>query len=68
MYGTIHVVKDISEIPLEQLDESAENHDHSNGPMYQRRFVRKWQVEDLLASLPQADENRSFENGRLLFK
>jgi len=68
MYGTIHVVKDISEIPLEQLDEPAEDHDHSNGPMYQRRFVRKWKVEDLIASLPQADENRSFENGRLLFK
>lgn len=68
MYGTIHVVKDISEIPLEQLEEPAPSHDHSDGPMYQRRFVRKWKVEDLLASLPSAEENRSFENGRMLFK
>ncbi len=65
MYGTIRVVRDISEIPLEDLDAPSED-DHSHHAP--RAFVRKWKVDDLLASLETADTGRSFENGQTLFK
>lgn len=68
MFGTIHVVADISEIPLDQLDATPkqDGHDHHAAPV--RAFVRKWQPADLLASLSQLDKNRSHENARNLFK
>ena len=64
MYGTLHVVADISEIPLEQLDAPP----MEATPAATRPFVRKWQPRDLTASLAQLDSGRSFENGKNLFK
>lgn len=62
MFGTIRVVKDVSEIPLETEEPAAA------GPIAEvRPFVRKWQVADLTASLDQLDKPRSAGSGKKLF-
>ena len=61
MFGTMHVVDNLEDIPLELL-EPTESHE---SPI--RQFVRQWMPADLVESLPKASANRSFENGRKLF-
>jgi putative heme-binding domain-containing protein len=63
MFGTIRVVKDVSEIPLDQ-DAPA-----SDSPVVALRpFIRKWQVADLAGSLDQFDAHRSPATGKKLFQ
>lgn len=62
MYGTLHVVADISDIPLRPTEPES-----IHGDMPQRQFVRKWSVDDVVLALPQLESGRSFEKGRKLF-
>ena len=61
MWGMMHVVDDISDIPLNQPEPT---HDHDAVP--RRQFVRKWTADDILNSLSQLDKGRSFTNGQTL--
>ncbi len=61
MWGTMHVVSDISEMPLHQPEPKREE-----GPT--RQFVRKWTLADLQASQDELKSGRSFRNGKELFK
>ncbi len=63
MFGTIRVVKDISEIPLE-----TEAAPVNPAAAQLRPFVRKWQVADLAGSLNQLDAPRSAVRGKQLFQ
>lgn len=61
MYGTMHVVKSLSDIPLESPEPQGEQ-------MPTRQFVRKWSVDDLLAAVSELESaNRSLAKGEKLF-
>ncbi|MEC7566862.1 MAG: PVC-type heme-binding CxxCH protein [Planctomycetota bacterium] len=62
MFGTVHVVADISDIPL-QATAPVESH----GDMPQRQFVRKWSTQDVLNAIHLLEAGRDFESGRQLF-
>jgi putative heme-binding domain-containing protein len=62
MYGTIHVVGDVSQIPLEPTETPLEQ-----PAAVVRAFVRKWQVADLTGALAELDKGRSHDAGRKLF-
>ena len=62
MYGTLHVVADISDIPLQPTEPES-----IHGDIPQRQFVRKWSTEDVVLAIPQLESGRSFEKGRKLF-
>ena len=62
MYGTLHVVEDIEDIPLDvEVHESPDD-------IAPRQFVRQWTVDDLFAFTGDLDSGRSFANGQRLFK
>ncbi len=61
MYGTMHVVQDISDIPLD-IEINTDPHDFAP-----RQFVREWTVEDLFAASNDLESGRSFANGKSLF-
>ncbi len=61
MFGTMHVVESLENIPLELLEPTTE----PGAPI--RKFVQQWTIKDLVGSLKQADAGRSFENGKKLF-
>ena len=62
MFGTVHVVADISDIPL-QATAPVESH----GDIPQRQFVRKWSTQDVLNAIHLLEAGRDFESGRQLF-
>ncbi|MBT4692003.1 MAG: c-type cytochrome [Planctomycetaceae bacterium] len=62
MFGTVHVVADISDIPL-QATAPVKPH----GDMPQRKFVRKWSTQDVLNAINLLESGRDFEAGRRLF-
>ncbi|MFP6587370.1 MAG: plastocyanin/azurin family copper-binding protein, partial [Pirellulaceae bacterium] len=62
MFGTVHVVADISDIPLQA---TAPINPH--GDMPQRKFVRKWSTQDVLNAINLLESGRDFESGRQLF-
>ena len=61
MYGVMHVVEDLDNAPVESLVPTVASE------IAMRPFVREWKLDELLADLDSADENRSFERGRALF-
>ena len=61
MYGVMHVIEDLDNAPVEALVPTVDSE------IAARPFVREWNVQDLLAGLDQADQNRSWERGRALF-
>jgi putative membrane-bound dehydrogenase-like protein len=62
MYGTMHVVADISDIPLQPTAPAI-----AHGDIPQRQFVRKWSTQDILNSINDLESGRDFQNGRKLF-
>ena len=62
MYGTMHVVADISEIPLQPTAPAI-----AHGDMPQRQFVRKWSTQDILNAINDLESGRDFQSGRKLF-
>ena len=69
MWGTLHVVRDISEISLEKtrtsLDDTAHHH---RGLVRQRQFIRKWTLDDLLPALDALRDRSSRKQGEDLFQ
>jgi len=66
MWGTLHIVNDISDIPLDAMNQQSEV-EASEIP--QRQFIRKWKLEEIapaVASLNEAGRNR--DRGKSLFK
>ena len=63
MWGTLHVVNDISEIPLEKLNERAVFEE-----VPKRQFVRKWKLDELKPALADLAKNRQHDRGAALFK
>ena len=62
MYGTMHVVEDISDIPLDiEVNEDPDD-------IAPRQFVREWTVDDLFAAANDLESGRSHANGKTLFK
>ena len=62
MFGTVHVVADISDIPLQA---TAPVNPHGDIP--QRQFVRKWSTQDVLNAINLLESGRDFQAGRQLF-
>lgn len=62
MFGTVHVVADISDIPLQAIAPGNPDSD-----MPQRKFVRKWSTQDILNAINLLETGRDFESGRQLF-
>ncbi|MEZ6060200.1 MAG: GDSL-type esterase/lipase family protein [Planctomycetaceae bacterium] len=65
MWGTLHVVADVSDIPFDQSNPAGEV---EAGEMPQRQFVRKWKLEELEPALANLNEGRVFVRGNSLFK
>ena len=63
MWGTLHVVNDISEIPLDKLNERAVFEEFPK-----RQFVRKWKLDELKPALAELNKDRLQERGAALFK
>ncbi len=61
MYGTMHVVPDLSVIPPEALSPTVD------AAVSARPFVREWTLEDLTDSLNEMERFRSFDHGKALF-
>jgi putative heme-binding domain-containing protein len=61
MYGTLHVVENLDDVPPEALVPTIDPEIQS------RPFVRDWKYEDLAASLSQAGHGRDFARGKELF-
>ncbi len=61
MYGTMHVIEDLDNAPVEALVPTVDSE------IAARPFVREWTVQDLLKDLDEADQARSWERGRALF-
>eukprot|EP00913_Durusdinium_trenchii_P023386 g21964.t1 len=61
MYGTVHVVKSLDDVPPEVLAPK------SDPKIQTRPFVRAWKFDDLSNALQQVSKGRSFEKGRTLF-
>ncbi len=61
MYGVMHVVSDMSEAPVEAFAPTID------AEIAMRPFVREWVLADFNSDLAQADQSRSFEQGRALF-
>jgi putative heme-binding domain-containing protein len=61
MYGTMHVVKNLDDVPAEALAPA------SDPALQTRPFVRAWQLADVLAELDRVTQQRSFERGKTLF-
>ena len=62
MFGTVHVVADISDIPLQATAPV-----NSHGDIPQRQFVRKWSTQDVLNAINLLESGRDFQAGRQLF-
>lgn len=62
MYGTMHVVADISDIPLQPTAPAI-----ADGDMPQRQFVRQWSTQDILNAINELESGRDFQSGRKLF-
>jgi putative heme-binding domain-containing protein len=60
MYGTMHVVAKLSDVPIEDLQPPTTV---AEG----RPFVRNWTFADLSADLDKIDKARSFQRGKALF-
>jgi putative heme-binding domain-containing protein len=62
MYGTLHVVSNLSEVPLDALaapsDPGAES----------RPFVQAWTFEELSTAIGQTEQRGSLERGKALFQ
>jgi putative membrane-bound dehydrogenase-like protein len=63
MWGTLHVVNDISEIPLDSMQQITEAEQ-----LPKRQFIRKWKLEDLQPALSQLNAGRLHARGEALFK
>jgi putative heme-binding domain-containing protein len=61
MYGTMHVVPKLADVPPSELQSPIESEPNA------RPFVRNWTIDDLVPFLDQLDHGRSFENGKKLF-
>lgn len=61
MYGTVHVVKSLDDVPPEVLAPK------SDPKIQTRPFVRAWKFDELVSAFKQAPRGRSFEKGRTLF-
>jgi len=61
MYGTMHVVPKLADVPPGELQMPVESEPNA------RPFVRNWTIDDLVPFLDQLDRGRSFENGKKLF-
>lgn len=61
MYGMMHVVPKLADVPLEDLQPPADLVTQS------RPFVRKWTFDELAPELARLDNGRSFERGKSLF-
>jgi putative heme-binding domain-containing protein len=61
MYGTMHVVPKLSDVPLEDLQPPAV----TQGPT--RPFVRNWTFAELAPDLDKIGHGRSFQRGKELF-
>jgi putative heme-binding domain-containing protein len=61
MYGTMHVVPKLADVPASELQTPVEAEPNA------RPFVRNWTIDDLVPFLDQLDHGRSFENGKKLF-
>ncbi len=61
MYGSMFVVKDLDEVPIEALAPSVDPE------IATRPFVREWKVDDLVDELTSAANQRQFERGQSLF-
>lgn len=61
MYGTMHVVPDLSVIPPEALAPTIDSE------VAARPFVREWKLAELSGELSDAASGRSFEKGKALF-
>jgi putative heme-binding domain-containing protein len=61
MYGTMHVVPKLADVPASELQTPVESEPNA------RPFVRNWTIDDLVPFLDQLDRGRSFENGKKLF-
>ena len=62
MYGTMHVVADISDIPLQPTAPAI-----THGELPQRQFVREWSTQDILNAVNDLESGRDFQSGRKLF-
>ena len=61
MYGVMHVVEDLDEVPAEALAPTVDVN------VAARPFVREWTVADLVPALDDDTVEYSFEQGRALF-
>jgi len=61
MYGTMHVVKSLDDLPPEAFAPV------SDPEIQTRPFVRAWKLDDLASDLKKADGGRNFERGKQLF-
>jgi putative heme-binding domain-containing protein len=61
MYGTMHVVKSLDDLPPEAFAPA------SDPEIQSRPFVRAWKLDELAADLKKADRGRNFEQGKTLF-
>ncbi|HYT87857.1 MAG TPA: HEAT repeat domain-containing protein, partial [Gemmataceae bacterium] len=62
MFGTLHVVPKLADIPPSELDPDIVSSDVKVRP-----FVRNWTVEELMPELKDLQRGRSFERGKALF-
>jgi putative heme-binding domain-containing protein len=61
MYGTMHVVPKLADVPPSELQAPVEAEPNA------RPFVRNWTIDDLAPFLDQLEHGRSYENGKKLF-
>lgn len=66
MWGTLHIVNDISDIPLEAMNQQSEV-EASEIP--QRQFIRKWKLEEIAPAVAKVNEaSRNRDRGKSLFR
>jgi putative heme-binding domain-containing protein len=61
MYGTLHVVPKLADVPPEELNPPIEIADA-------RPFVKQWTFDELAGELPKSESGRSFQRGKAMFK
>jgi putative heme-binding domain-containing protein len=66
MYGHMHVVPKLADIPPGELLGTL-TQPRLSSELNSRPFVRNWTIDDLVPFLDQLDRGRSFENGKKLF-
>ncbi len=62
MFGTLHVVSDLSQIPLVPPEPTPTE------PLLARRFIREWTAQELCAASSELESGRDVERGRMLFQ